>query len=329
MAERLDATFFAFRKREGGGVLLGSSIAFFVAMLVLFIAFGAAVFFLLGGSEFFGWYSGVMEAATRGETTTTMPPGGMSAILLILPLEFVFLFVLFILIAAYEAACVRWMVRGERSGALNLDFGHDMWRVYGTYWAWVLYVVLGWIGFFALTLALTLLTANVGAMGGLIAFVGALAYLIFWFYATVRLSPAAATSIGIGQFAPLKAWSVTRDRFWALFGAYFLLFILYIIVFMVAGSVFFGAYYAQILSGIDMSTAQTDPEAFFRSYEQAAMAATQSMFSSPAMIALYIGGQVVLYAIGLVFYVLWFGVESRAVQAALEEGKITREPAAA
>ena len=39
--------------------------------------------------------------------------------------------------AAYEAACLRWMLRGEAPGLVGFTFDHDMWRVYGVYWCWV------------------------------------------------------------------------------------------------------------------------------------------------------------------------------------------------
>lgn len=328
MAGSLDATFFAFRKREGGGVLVGASIAYFVAILVLFVVFGGIVFFLLGGMEFFGWYSEVMASVSSGGTPPDPPTGvNPSGMLLLFPLEFIFLFVFFVVIAAYESACVRWMVNGEKSGPLNLHFGADMWRVYGTYWVWLLYAIIGWVGFFVASAIAGFVSASVGDMGWVIGLVVGLGYMIAWFYTTVRLSPMAATSVGIGNFAPLKAWSATRGRFWALFGAYLLLFVVYIIAYIVIGSLFFGAFYAQILNGLDMSTIQSNPEGFAEAYQRASMAAIQNTFSTPAGIAMYVGGQIVFYAVALVFYVLWFGVESRAVQAALEEGKIAKEAA--
>ncbi len=328
MAEPLNATFFAFRKREKSGVLMGASIGFAIAMIVLLVAFGAAAFFLLGGTEFFSYYTEVMEAAARGESSTTMPPNP-TGILLILPLELVWLFLLFVLLAAYEASSVRWMLRGEESAPFKLNFGADMWRVYGTYWAWLLYVVLGWVGFLIVVFIAGIAGGNAGAAGVWISFGICLAYFLAWFYATVRLSPASATSIGVGEFAPLKAWSVTRDRFWALFGSYLLIGIIYLVVYAILGAIFLGSFYSTIFSGLDWSVAQSDPTAFAQSYEQASMRAMQQMFGTPTGIALYVGGQIVLYAVALVFYLLWFGVEARAVQAALEEGKIERKAASA
>src|SRR5262249_47612508 len=51
-----------------------------------------------------------------------------SVLLLMIPL--------FILLAAYEAACLRWMIRGEAPGLCGLTLDADVWRVYGVYWCW-------------------------------------------------------------------------------------------------------------------------------------------------------------------------------------------------
>lgn len=327
MAEPLNGTFFAFRKREQGGVLLKASIAFAVGMLLLFIILGAVAWFAVGGSAFFEWYGDVMQAAANGQTGEPPMPPNLSGIFLLMLLYFIFLFVTFVLLAAYEATSVRWMVRGDRPGAIGLHFGHDMWRVYGTYWAWLLFAVLGWVAFAIVMVVVGVVAGNAGALGGWIALAVSAVFLLSWLYAAVRLSPAAATSIGVGAFQPFKAWRASRGRFWAIFGSYILISILYMIMYAVLGGLLFGAFYMQLFSGLDWSTAQTDPEGFMRAYEQASMQATQSLFSSPTAIATYIGGQVVMYAVVLVFYVLWFGVQSRVVQAALEEGKIQPAPA--
>lgn len=323
MAEKLNATFFAFRKREKGGVLLGSSIAFAIAAIVLYAAIIGIGFMLVGGGDFVTWYGEATAAQARGEVYAEPPPNP-SGVLLMIPVGLVWLFLFFVLFAAYESACVRWMVRGEESGPLRLHFGADMWRVYGTYWAWLIFGLIGWVGFFVFAAISGFVAGSVGEFGPWIMFALMVAYLLAWFYANVRLSPASATSIGVGEFAPLKAWSVSRDRFWALFGSYLLLFVIYVVIVCVATGITLSSYYAQIFSGLDWTLAQTNPDAFMREYEQASLAATQQMFSNPVSIAIYIGSQVLGFAIALVFYTLWFGVESRAVQAALEEGKIEK-----
>ncbi len=330
MAEPLNATFFAFRKREPGGALLGSSIAFAIAIIVMFAVFAAIAWFALGGSSFFEWYGSMMEAASKGEEPSTPP--NMGAIFMIFPLEMIFAFVLCVLIAAYESACLRWMIHGERSGALNLHFGADMWRTYGTYWVWFLYFMLSWIAFWialvviGLTVGGSQAGSNPWAAGGVVSGF-CLLWALAWTYVATRLAPASATNIGIGNFAPLKAWRVSSGRFWALFGAFFLIWLLYVIVMLVLVGVTTGSFYASIFSQVDWSQAQTNPTAVEQQYQQASMRAMRDLLSNPLTIATYIGGQIVMYAVGVVFYLLFYGVNARAVQAALEEGKIERAAA--
>ncbi|MGE0740782.1 MAG: hypothetical protein AB7O98_05505 [Hyphomonadaceae bacterium] len=326
MAEPLNATFFALRKRERGGVLLGAAIAYTVALFVAFLVFGTIAFFLIGGGDFLSWYAETISAASSG-VASDRPPPDFGGIMLMIPVQFLLIAALFILFAAFHSSAVRWMLRGETSAPFNLCFGADMWRAYGTYWAWLLYVIVGWLGFFLTTLVGGVLAGNIDVVGPLMMFALCVFYFFAWFYVTIRLSPAVATSIGLGEFAPLKAWAVTRGRFWALFGAYLLLAILYMLVSLIVTAVLFGAVYGQAFAGLDWSTMATDPEGFAVAYERAALGAMQSMFASPLMIALYIGGQLVSLAISAFFNVMWFGVESRAVQAALEEGKIEPAPA--
>lgn len=323
--QALNATFFALRKREQSGVLTGTTLGFFVSLILMLAVFAVAVWGLLG-SDFFAWYGEMVRAAANGATPSEPP--NIGRVLLIVPLEFVLLFAVFVLLAAFESSCLRWMIRGERSGPFNLCFGADMWRVYGTYWAWLLYVVLGWLAFFVVALLAGMVAGAVGGKGGfigpLIAAIIALGYLLVWLHATVRLAPAGATSIGLGEFAPLKAWTVTRGRFWALFGSYLLLVVINIVTACLLFALFFGAIYGAAFSQLDWASLGTDPEGFAQSYSRANMAMLQDMFSNPLMIALYFGGQLAINAVSLLFYVLYYGVSARAVQAALEEDKITR-----
>ncbi|MCX7360089.1 MAG: hypothetical protein NT015_18365 [Alphaproteobacteria bacterium] len=324
--QSLNATFFAFKKRENGGVLIGASVFYAIALIVSYAVVVGVAWLLLGGPSFMTWYNELAAAQARGETSSAMPPN-MGGLLLFIPVMFIWVFLLFILFAAYESACVRWMIRGDKSAPLNLHFGADMWRTYGTYWFWLVYSIVSCIIFFVATFVVGLVASAAGDVGAWITLAAVPVLLVAWLYTTVRLSPASATSIGIGEFAPFKAWRVSSGRFWALFGSYLLLFVIYIIVLTIVSMVVLGSYYAQIFGGLDWTLAQTDPESFMRQYEQASLQAAQNLFATPLSTALYIGGQLLIYAVAIVFYVLWFGVQSRAVQAALEDGKIERAAA--
>ncbi len=323
MAESLDATFFAFRKREKGGVLLRASIAFVVSMIALLVLIGVLVWALVGPG-LFDWYGQVMQLSATGDPNAmAQAPPPPSGIFLIFPIELLFLVLYFILLASFESASHRWMIRGEASGPLGLHFGADMWRVYATYWVWLF---LG-IGFVIAMLILG------GVLGGVVANIAsnatwlpALIPLICFLaliYFPVRLAPAAATSVGMGKFAFFKAWNVTSGRFWAIFGAFLLLILVYVVVALMISFTTFSIMFAGLFDGLDLATVQANPDAFMQRYTQAVL----NMFSTPTSIAVYVGLQVVSWLIAITFTVLVFGVNARAVQAALEEGKIERASA--
>lgn len=325
----LNATFFAFRKRENGGVLLGASIAYAIGLIVLVALFFGVVWAVLG-QDMFAFSQQMAEIGAKGGAAApgTLPPN-FGRVLLVFPIELIWFFFVFVLLASFESACLRWLIRGERSGPINLCFGADMWRVYGAYWAWFLYFFCTYILFLIVVFVVALAGGALGgrdnpAVAGLVVAAVVIAWIVGWIYVAVRLAPAAATSVGVGHFAPLKAWSVSRGRFWALFGSYLLLFILWIIAFVVVGGITMGSVFAAIFSHVDWTATHSDPTAFSRSYA----AAMRDVYANPVLMALYFGGQFALQLVGVVIYVLFYGVNARAVQAALEEGKIAHEPAA-
>ena len=323
MAEPLKATFFTFHKREKGA-LLGASISFGVVLVVLLLAFGAAVWAVMG-QDYFSWAQQMAEMNTK--TTPGQLPPNFGRMFLIFPIEMVWLFFLFVALAAFESACLRWMIRGERSGPLNLHFGADMWRVYGTYWVWFLYFLVTYIVFFIVLFATGAIGAMIGGRGNpIIAGVAVLTvcvvWVLGWFYAAVRLAPAAATSVGVREFAPLKAWTVSRGRFWALFGSYLLVMILYVIAIVVVWIAFFGPMYLNTFSHIDWSSMSSDPQGFSRRYSEANLDLMRQMFGSPLAIALYIAGQLANQVVVILFSLVLYGINARAVIAAATEGKI-------
>jgi hypothetical protein len=72
------------------------------------------------------------QAAMAGQTdpdviAQMMSPAALGGVMLI---YLVFLFAFFVLTAAFEAACLRWLIRGESGGGfLGLQLGADTWRV--------------------------------------------------------------------------------------------------------------------------------------------------------------------------------------------------------
>jgi hypothetical protein len=323
MAEPLNATFFTFKKREKGA-LLGASISFGVVMILLVIALAVAIWAVLG-QDYFSWARQMAEM--NAKTTPGQLPPNFGRMMLIFPIEFVWMFFLFVALAAFESSCLRWLIRGERSSPVNLCFGADMWRVYGAYWMWFFYFFVSYIVFIIVLIAAGAVGAVIGgrdnpAIAGLAIGAVSIAWVLAWCYVVIRLAPAAATSVGTRKFAPLTAWTVSRGRFWALFGSYLLVLIVYAIAIVAVWVVFFGPTYLNVFRSVDWSSMSGDPQGFSRRYSEANLELMRQMFGSPLAIGLYIGGQIVNYAVAIVFSLVLYGINARAVIAAASEGKV-------
>jgi hypothetical protein len=242
-----------------------------------------------------------------------------ASVMSLMPAYFLFMLVSYLLLAAYEAACLRWMIRGETKGLFGLALDADTLRVYFTYWLWffllmALYFVFA-IVFLGVGVGVAMSAAGGDAAGAvgpsiLIALLVVLAVLVALIYFGVRFAPAAATSIAKRRFAFFDAWTVTKGRFWALFGSFILLFLMYfvgIIILSVAMGVAMGVNMAGQMQAA--TEPQTPQDAF-------------AMFASPGVWV----PMAVCYGLMIVgaftFYIALFGVNARAAQAAREEGKI-------
>jgi hypothetical protein len=318
MAEKqsLNATFFAFRKREKGGVLLMATLAYIAVATVVFGGFA----WLNWGAfqDYVNWITTLGAQSEQGggpSPDMIMPP---SSVMALGPMWFLFQVVYYVLFAAYEAACLRWLIRGETGGLFGLSLGADTWRVYFTYWIWLFLFIAYFIILFALGIGLggaALFGAQGGgaeALGsmGIAALLAGLLWLIGMIYFAVRFAPAAATSIAKRRFAFFDAWIVTKDRFWPLFGSFLLLFVMYCVAYLIVSTVAGFAMVGGMMATMQDLGGEPTPEQML------------GMFASPQVwIPLAI-----IYGVALVGAFLWmiamFGVNARAAQAALEEGKI-------
>ncbi|MBL8530256.1 MAG: hypothetical protein JNK94_00845 [Hyphomonadaceae bacterium] len=335
MAEPLNATFYAFRKRERGGVLTAATIGFFVGCAVLIGAFVALFWGAL--SSFMSWYWEILSGAVTGDAAALANTGFPMEVLALLPGMLIWVFLFYILYAAYEAACLRWMVRGETGGFLGLTLGADTWRVYVTYWVWFGLYLAGSTAQSILMVAIVSVLAVSGAgagadletMGGAGAAAIGLLYLVYYgamLFFAVRFAPAAATSIARKRFSFFDAWTVTKGRFWAVLGAFFLLYLLYAVFSIVVGVIgFFAVFGALAPHLMQMFTSAAAGTFDIESLREDFFAA----FASPATWAAAAVWQIVSWIGAMVFYVAAFGVNARAAAAALEEGKIKVADAAA
>jgi hypothetical protein len=322
MAEPLKATFFAFRKRERGGVITRASVAFLIIAVVLMAAFvGVFRDSLVPALE---WFGQLMKAAIAEDEQTIadlgFPPSLLSLTLGLLVWTLFF----YILSAAYEAACLKWMIHGETGGFYGLTLGAETWRVWCVYWVW-----------FLLNLALSLVmdVAALAISGMFIVGTGQastrdaiepvleLIQLLIMIYFSVRLAPAAATAIARRRFAFFQAWDVTKGRFWALFGSFALLYVIYFVAAIVLCIVWFAAVLgsAPPLDAAALADPKQAVSELFRAMVEA-LSRPQTWITIGAL-------QIVGMLMAMVFYVATFGVNARAAQAALAEGKIKSEAA--
>jgi hypothetical protein len=262
----------------------------------------------------------VSPAADPEAFAQMMSPSAMGGVML---LYLVFTFAFFILIAAYEATCLRWMIHGEEGGGfLGLTFDADTWRVYGIYWVWLIAFIIGVIVF---ALALGLIIGGLGAAIGSdspILIVPILLTFIVPIYISVRLAPAAAASVAQRKFSFFDAWKVSRERFWALFGAFLLLWIVYVVAILIVSAMWMGATMVNVMTDA-MGRGAGDPTQTAEAIE----AAVTNALSTPTGMISYVLVQIVSGVIGVVFYVALYGVNARAAAVALEEGKIALQPA--
>lgn len=315
MAEPLNATFFAFQRREQSGVLLRATLAYVLIAIVV-----AGAFIALNWQAMNDYLAWTVSMSQQTEVDPNNPFGGMMPPQSVMALGgwyFLFLIFFYLLLAAYEAACLRWMIRGERRGFLGLALDADTWRVYFTYWIWFFLLIAAYIVF-----AIVVFGAMAGAMMGAQPGVGpsasigiaaaliGLALVLLLIYFAVRFAPAAATSIAKRRFAFFEAWTVTKGRFWALLGAFVLLWLMYFVgvIVLSGGAVFaMGAGVAQMQSGAEP---QSTEQMF-------------AVFSSPSVWVPLVVCYGLMIIGAFVFYVALFGVNARAALAAINEGRLT------
>jgi hypothetical protein len=307
--QKLDATFFAFRKREQRHVLTRAAIGYFLIYAVI-----VAIYLALTWQSFaslLAWYGGVMQTMTQGGEPG-MPP---SQVMSIVPYAFGVGLVSLILFAAFEAACLRWLVRGESGGGvLGLTAGADTWRVFATYFVWLgLFIAfsIAIVCFYVLTNAI----ASIGGAAQLLAMVlGALAPLGFFallIWGAVRFAPAAATSVARKRFAFLAAPRVTKGHFWPLLGSFVILWIGYAVIVIIVGSII--QLPAQSVMTPVMRDIVTGNEG------DVGPALVRAMTSPIYLVSM--GVYTVFSTIAsVVLYIAMFGVNARAVLAAEEAG---------
>lgn len=321
MAEPLNATFFTLKKRDRA-VLAPATF-----MLVLIQAVLIGLLVLLN----WGFFSHLGTLFANGfEEPSEQDAGLMVAGMFgLFGFGFLLMIPMYLAFAAYEAACLRWMIRGEAPGLFGLALDHDTWRVYGIYWCWLIgYMVIGTV---VSILAMPLMMMSMGDILSnpspdpvqLIQWqlsvqlpIMLLQYIPMIFLG-VRFAPAAATSIARRRFSLFEAWTVTNGRFWALFGSFFLLGAICAAVYLIVN----GAGFAFLLGDVVRAMFADWPNVNNEQAEQV-VARLFNAQTIGILIALYVFSGL----ISLGYVLMSYGVNARAAVAALEEGKIAEAP---
>ncbi|HVY84733.1 MAG TPA: hypothetical protein VG943_06350 [Caulobacterales bacterium] len=306
--EPLKATFFAWRKRKGS-LLLPASITF-VVLLIAIIALSLGANFLLLGMR-------PLDFAQQGRAMENIQTGAMSPFAF-MGVQFLVWVLMFVLAAAYEAACLRWLIHGERGGLFGLSFGADTWRVYGGYWLWFILFIVAYVILLLLVMVISLTAGIIGRstpiVGGIVGGVGAIVALSLPIWLAVRTAPAAAASVGLRRFAFFDSWKVSQGRFWALFGSYLLLTIAYLIVIV--------GIWSPLLLVLAPAFSDAVHPGEANKTSEAVNSAMTSFTGSAGGLAAYLGIQIAALIAGPLFAVLGYGINARAVLAAAADGKL-------
>jgi hypothetical protein len=307
---QLDASFGglisdAFRNRGRHGILIGASIAYWIITL----AIAAGLIFMAVGA-----FGDIMTMAERGPDSAMemLTPSVMSLI----PVASLGVIVAFIVLAAYEAGCLRWLVRGEPGGFLGLSFGADMWRVWLCYWMWLVVGLVLYGACIALVVAVAAVSsvASNEALTAALSLVAGIAGACVSIWIWVRLSPATATTVALQRFAFFDAWKATKGRFWMLLGVFLVVWVAYIVASQVIQTLGVIAFMGPLFSMIATSGGMPDPEGMTAAF----VAALASPGTWIGLAILFIGSIV----LGILFYVVLFGVSARAALVAKQEGRI-------
>jgi hypothetical protein len=305
-------TFDAFRKRGRSGVLTGAAIFF---LLLIFVSTG--LFLALAWRGFLDYVNWIGEVASSPSAASTpmMPP---ASAMNFSNLSLLYQVAYFIILAAFEAAVLRWLTRGEMRGFFGLSLtASDTWLVWASYWVWFgLFIVLylAEIVVWLVAVAIVAVAKIDATIAGPLALFGVLANVCAILWAAVRFAPAAATSVALQRFAFFDAWKVTQGRFWSLFGSFLLIIVIYLIgatVVVALAGIPLAAPLQTLVSGAIATGVAPQPQEIF------------NLALSPAGLTA-IGLMAALGAVcETIFRIAFCGVNARAALMAKEEGRIS------
>ena len=309
---------------------LREHVSFFNVVRYITFRTGGAIFTALFWSMFsdvISWYIKLfsqLPSVGAAPIDPNQPPPAFppppSSLFLLIPASFLILFFVYVTTAAYEAACLRWMVRDEAGGGfLGLNLSRETWRIWLGYWLWLCgyYGVVYAIEFGAFIVgaivgvAATAISGGRAEVGAAAGIAGGVIFAIVGFcvyvWALIRFAPAAATSVALRRFAFFDAWRVSKGKFWPMFGSFFLVYVIYFALILVIELGAFGFTAAQLWP--ISSATFTGP-------------ALLAVITKPINIAVLAILYVVLMIAGWLFYLSMFGINARVVKIAINEGRL-------
>jgi len=189
------------------------------------------------------------QAAIAGGADPAAAMAAMPAMLGRLLLAELGIFVLFMILFT---ATQRAVLRPEQGAFAYIRIGMDELRMIGLS---LLLVILFYLGVLVLAIVLAvgvMAAAAGGGLGGAVAipilmilFLCSMLALTFWFQ--VRVSLMFPLTLMRGRISITEGWRLSRGRFWTLFGAYFIIFLLLLVLWSAVASVTMGPYFAEIM----------------------------------------------------------------------------------
>jgi hypothetical protein len=246
----------------------------------------------------------MMDAQAQMQTMAGNPQAQLAATGVMMGrLLLLFLMMLIVYVILFAAA-QRAILKPEQRSFFYLRLGMDELRLLALS---IIFLVAYYIAIMALTVIVGLLigivasatgSGGVAAILGVLLFVAMIAFTAFYY---VRFGLAFPLTLMREKIVIGEAWRITRGRFWALFAASLVVFVIIAALLIAITSVTSGAYFAEVVRNAG------NPAAVQRA-EQAQLA--REFGFSAASIVMWIGGALV----GALTVTLWGGAAATAVQ---------------
>lgn len=140
--------------------------------------------------------------------------------------------------AMFEAAFQRRYMRGD---TFKLRIGGDELRLLVVGLLWMVLIILMYILFAVITIgfgARLAITSSSSASIGFVAIGIGCLFAAFWIFVSVRLAAASALTVRDGKIRFASSWGVTSGRFWPMLGAYLVMLVASVVIYLLLIFVF-------------------------------------------------------------------------------------------